>query len=178
MTAEQISDPELLQKENADLRFEVTYLKEQLAWFKRQIFGKKSERTVSSLNQEQLELTGLEAMQTAAEEQTQAVPAHKRRKPNRNGQDAIKLDPDLPVKTVVVDVSEEEKICKETGLPLVKIGEEISHKNGRCRMHGGIFFKREKHGRMTLRAKNERKMERAFLNEMKGLSREIGRKTQ
>ncbi len=46
-------------------------------------------------------------------------------------------------------------------------------KNGRCRMHGGVFFKREKHGRMTLMAKSERKMERAFLNEMKGLSREI-----
>lgn len=51
-------------------------------------------------------------------------------------------------------------------------------KNGRCRMHGGVFFKREKHGRMTLRAKSERKMERSFLNEMKGLSREIGRKAQ
>jgi hypothetical protein len=50
--------------------------------------------------------------------------------------------------------------------------------NGRCRMHGGVFFRREKHGRMTLRAKNERKMERAFLNEMKDISREIGRKTQ
>ncbi len=51
-------------------------------------------------------------------------------------------------------------------------------KNGRCKMHGGGFFRREKHGRMTLRAKNERKMERAFLNEMKGVSREIERKTQ
>jgi len=28
---------------------------------------------------------------------------------------------------------------------------------------------------MTLMAKNERKMERAFLNEMKGISREIGK---
>ena len=45
-------------------------------------------------------------------------------------------------------------------------------------MHGGVFFRREKHGRMTLRAKSERKIERVFLNEMKELSREIERKTQ
>ncbi len=128
MTAVQISDPEYLQKENADLRCEVTHLKEQLAWFKRQIFGRRSERTVSDLNHEQLELTGLEAAPTVTEEQTQTVPAHKRRKPNRNGQDAIKLDPDLPVRTTILDIPEVEKVCKETGLPLVKIGEEVSHK--------------------------------------------------
>lgn len=46
-------------------------------------------------------------------------------------------------------------------------------KNGRCRMHGGVFSKRETHGCTTLRAKVERKKERAFLKEMKGLSREI-----
>jgi len=51
-------------------------------------------------------------------------------------------------------------------------------KNGRCKMHGGVFFRREKHGRMTLRAKNARRIERAFLNKMKNLSREIMRKTQ
>ena len=128
MTVAQISNPELLQKENAELRCEVTYLKEQLAWFKRQIFGRKSERTVSDLNQQQLELTGLETAHTAEEEKTETVPAHQRRKPNRSGQDAIKLDPDIPVRTTVLDIPEEEKICKETGLPLVKIGEEVSHK--------------------------------------------------
>ena len=128
MTAAPIFSPELLQKENADLRCEVTHLKEQLDWFKRQIFGRKSERTVSDLNHEQLELTGLETTQTAVEAQTQTVPAHQRRKPNRNGQDAIKLDPDLPVRTTILDIPEVEKVCKETGLPLVKIGEEVSHK--------------------------------------------------
>ena len=47
---------------------------------------------------------------------------------NQYGQDAIKLDPDLPVRTTILDIPEVEKVCKETGLPLVKIGEEISHK--------------------------------------------------
>lgn len=117
-----------LQDEIAKRDQTIIYLEEQLAWFKRQIFGRKSERTVSDLNHEQLELADLETTQTTAEEQTQTVPAHTRRKPNRNGQDAIKLDPDLPVRTTILDIPEEEKVCKETGLPLVKIGEEVSHK--------------------------------------------------
>jgi len=40
-------------------------------------------------------------------------------------------------------------------------------------MHGGVFFRREKHGRATLRAKAGRKRERAVLKEMKTISREI-----
>lgn len=51
--------------------------------------------------------------------------------------------------------------------------EQPAMKNGRCRMHGGVFFRREKHGRMTLRAKKERKMERAILRDMKRISKEI-----
>ena len=46
-------------------------------------------------------------------------------------------------------------------------------KNGRCKMHGGMFFKRETHGRTTLRARAMRKLERALLIEMKSLNKEI-----
>lgn len=46
-------------------------------------------------------------------------------------------------------------------------------KNGRCKMHGGVFYKRETHGRATLRAKEQRKKERAFLYEMKAVNKEI-----
>lgn len=46
-------------------------------------------------------------------------------------------------------------------------------KNGRCKMHGGCFYKKEVHGRSTLCAKAERMMEHAFLREMKALSKEI-----
>ena len=48
-------------------------------------------------------------------------------------------------------------------------------KNGRCRMHGGVFFRRETHGRTTLQAKEQRKRERAVLREMKVVSREISK---
>lgn len=53
--------------------------------------------------------------------------------------------------------------------------EQPGMKNGRCKMHGGCFYKRETHGRTTLLAKNERKKERVFLKEMKALSKEINR---
>lgn len=46
-------------------------------------------------------------------------------------------------------------------------------KNGRCKMHGGCFYKKETHGYMTLRARAERKKERALLREMSALSQEI-----
>lgn len=50
-------------------------------------------------------------------------------------------------------------------------------KNGRCKMHGGIFYKRETHGRTTLLAKKERKLEREFLKEMMQLNKEIMEKS-
>lgn len=46
-------------------------------------------------------------------------------------------------------------------------------KNGRCRMHGGSFWKKEKHGNCTLRAKEARKEEHALLREMKAMSKTI-----
>ena len=56
------------------------------------------------------------------------IPAHPRKKPNRNGQDKIILPSDFPVETTVLDLPEEQKVCPETGKPLVKIGEETTHK--------------------------------------------------
>jgi len=51
--------------------------------------------------------------------------------------------------------------------------EQPGMKNGRCRMHGGVFFRRETHGGKTLRAKAWRKKERAVLKEMKAVGRKI-----
>lgn len=105
----------------------VIHLEEQLDWFKRQIFGKRSERVVSDLNTQQLTFEGFENP-SAKEEGKKIVPAHTRRKPNRNGQDKITLPNDLPVKTTVLDIPDEQKVCQETGAPLVQIGVEVSHK--------------------------------------------------
>ena len=50
-----------LQQHNATLSVENLFLKEQLEWFKRQIFGKKSERVIGA-NQDQLQFEGFEQL--------------------------------------------------------------------------------------------------------------------
>lgn len=106
---------------------EISVLKEQLNWLKRQIFGKRSERVVNTINEEQLLFEGFENI-PLPEEKKRHIPAHDRKKPNRNGQDKISLPSDLPVKTTIIDIPEEEKICQETGQLLVRIGEEVTQK--------------------------------------------------
>jgi transposase len=102
-------------------------LEAQLAWFKKQVFGKRSERVVANLNDKQLMFEGFENLATKKAEK-KAVAAHERNKPNRDGKDKISLPEDLPVKTTILDIPEEQKICQETGTPLVQIGVEVSHK--------------------------------------------------
>jgi transposase len=117
-----------VQQENKQLKQTISYLEEQLAWLKRQIFGTKSEKTIKSVDQPCLFEEGFGLSPNPAAEEKQPVPAHERKKPNRNGKDTITLPPDLPVERQVIDIPEEEKICSETGQPLVKIGEEITLK--------------------------------------------------
>lgn len=125
-TIETLSTAEL-QAQNSYLKEKIVYLEEQLTWLKRQIFGKRSERIAGDLNECQLMFEGFEDLKKEEQEKKQ-VSAHTRCKPNRNGQDKIALSPDLPVKTITIDVPEEQKVCQETGQPLVQIGVEVSHK--------------------------------------------------
>ena len=73
-------------------------------------------------------MPGFENLQTILEEKKKVVAAHTRNKPRREGQDKISLHPDLPVKTIVLDLPEDQKICPETGEPLIQIGKEVSYK--------------------------------------------------
>ncbi len=127
MTAVQKLDPEILQSENVKLRQTIISLEEQLNWFKRQLFGQKSERDLSHVDSHQLELEGFEALDKT-DPQTKTVAAHTRRKPENKGKESIILPKDLPVETIVIDLPEEQKVCQETGAPLVKIGEETTYK--------------------------------------------------
>jgi transposase len=129
---------ETLEKEITEQRAEILYLKEQNTWLLRQIFGKKSERLIDA-NPEQLKLDGFESANTE-KSKTQTISSHERKTTTRTGEDTIRLPEDLPVETVVIDLPEEEKICKETGLPLQKIGEEISHKL--AHRPGSFFLKK------------------------------------
>ena len=64
-------------------------------------------------------------------EPTQEI-RYQRRKPVKNcGADTLSYPDNLPVKRVELDVPPEEKVCPQTGEPLVRIGEEISRKLAR-----------------------------------------------
>jgi transposase len=121
--------PEQLLRENVLLKQENTYLKEQVEWFRRQIFGKRSEKVVEPPADNVIFLPGFgELTRPVVEPRKCAVAAHERKGSTRSGQDAIALPADLPVERKVVDLSEKEKVCVETGLPLTKIGEEVTKK--------------------------------------------------
>jgi len=53
------------------------------------------------------------------------------KRPRNNGGDTISFPDDLPVKRVELDIPECEKICPESGEPLVCIGHDVSRKLGR-----------------------------------------------
>ena len=128
MTPAIISGLEQLQNQLVERDQTIACLQEQLDWFKRQVFGQKSERIARDLDKVQMQFEGFDVPQAPDKEQTQTVPAHQRHKPRRDGQDAITIPADLPVKTVILDIPEVEKVCKETGIPLVHIGNETTHK--------------------------------------------------
>lgn len=124
---------DLLKEQNTALQIEVSSLKEQLAWFQRQVFGKRSEKIVKKLDDNVLLLPGFkehfENLENQLEQKEEKqITAHKRKTPKNKGKDKITVPEDLPVERIELDIPEEEKTCSETGLPLVKIGEEISRK--------------------------------------------------
>lgn len=118
---------------NQTLENEITYLKEQLEWLKRNLFGKRSEKIIPP-DENQLEFDGFGNLREVETVEKKIIAAHTRQKPKRDGKDKITLPADIPVETTVIDIPEEQKVCPKTGKALVKIGEEItcklSHKPG------------------------------------------------
>lgn len=105
----------------------IRILNEQLAWLKKQLFGKRSEKIIESSTTE-IQLTLFEIPKEEVVTKTKTVEQHQRKQPNRNGQTKIDLPDDLPVEKILLDLPENEKVCQETGVPLIKIGDEISRK--------------------------------------------------
>lgn len=122
-----MTTPEAIFEENIRLHQENLYLKEQVEWFRRQVFGLRSEKIKSPLDEHQPEFPRFDVPEKPLEEK-KFVEAHERRKARREGQDAISLPDDLPIERHVIDLSEDEKACKATGKVLVKIGEEVTRK--------------------------------------------------
>ncbi len=59
-------------------------LKHQLDWFKRQVFGQKSERVITEVNTQQLSLGQVLPIPEMRDEPRRTVPAHTRRTPQRD----------------------------------------------------------------------------------------------
>lgn len=110
----------------AFLENQVKSLNEQLDWFKNQIFGKRSEKIITG-SSEQIMLPGFEQVDQPIVKEQEIGP-HKRIKISKEDKYTLSFREDLPVERIILDLPEEEKVCSETGKPLVKIGEVISQK--------------------------------------------------
>lgn len=110
----------------ASLQKEIEQLKEQLAWFQKQVFGKRSEKIIDS-SPEQLTLFDLEEppKQEVIKKQ---IPAHLRMSRKERDSTKISFPENLPIERIIIDLKDEEKICPITKQPLVCIGEEVSQK--------------------------------------------------
>lgn len=115
---ETISYEEVLIK-NILLEQEVAALKNQIEWFRKYLFGKKSERIVSQVNEKQLTFEGFEVEKP--QEEIKTIGTHQRRRTSKKGEEAITLPPDLPVEQTILDLPEKEKVCIETGEALVSV---------------------------------------------------------
>jgi transposase len=132
-----LEENELLRLENKKLGEEITHLKEQLNWFRNQIFGQRSEKIIDNEDNKQLLLFPFEEPVNPVS--GKLIPAHTRNK-SKKGSHKISFPEDLPVVQVVLDLKEEEKICSQTGLPLVRIGEEVTQK---LAFKAGSYFIKE-----------------------------------
>jgi transposase len=104
------SEVALLQKENVGLASKVDQLQQQLDWFKRQLFGEKSEKRslVDPAIQPSL-LEGLAPVKAPIEPPSQTIAAHERTKKLRDGcttDSGLRFDESVPVQ--VVDILPEE----------------------------------------------------------------------
>jgi len=124
-------------KEISSLTEKISFLEEQLNWFKRQLFGQKADKFVDSQKGEQLSFEGFDKLVPTTPDEKQTVAAHQRVKSKRNGQDAITIPADLPVERRVIDLPPEAKVCPETGESFVQIGEEVS---SRLAFKPGSYF--------------------------------------
>lgn len=116
-------------KEITALQSEICFLKEQVDWFKKQLFGQKAEKFIDTQSHQQLYFEGFDKIASIAPtEEKKAVKGHERCSRKPTGQDTISFPADIPVEQHFLDIPEEEKVCQETGEPLIKIGEEVTSK--------------------------------------------------
>jgi hypothetical protein len=88
-TSKTSPDPATLQAQNATLKTQVEQLTHQLDWFKRQLFGRKSERRIVDPDPNQPLLNGFETEPSASAEAEQETVSYQRRKAKRRDDDCV-----------------------------------------------------------------------------------------
>lgn len=118
-----------LTRENNELKGEILRIKEQLEWFKKQIFGKKTERVVADDQQLELGLIFDDESSSELPEEDVEVPGHKRRK-SRVGIELSRFEiPEgLPIQEIIIEPPAEDLFCSETGEPMVFWKNTVSDK--------------------------------------------------
>ena len=111
-----------LSVENTKLKTEIACLREQLELFKKQLFGKKSERIIAVDHP----LLGLDIESNEAPEAPMTeVKVYKRK---GMSYDRFEIPEGLRTEDIIIDVPEEDRICKETGKPMLVWKNEESRK--------------------------------------------------
>jgi len=117
-----------LRNENNSLRGKVDHLEKQLEWFRRQIFGQKSEK-LTAFPLDLPDLPGLDDIIIENETSVSLdVPGHKRKKTSNKGKYVVDIPENLPRVEEIIDVPEEERVCPVTGKPFKRIGEDRTEK--------------------------------------------------
>jgi len=117
-----------LKAEKDKLLSKIDYLNGQLAWFQRQLFGQRSEKIIGPIgSEEQLFLLGLDNLPKEDIVDAKIIPEHTRKKYKKDS-DKLSFPENLPIERIILDLSEEEKFCAETGKALLKIGEDVHQK--------------------------------------------------
>ena len=121
MTSEIVS----LRNENAVLREELALANQQLEWFRKQIFGRKTEQTSVVMEKEfgvQLSMFGNNEEKSAAKSaETITVPEHKRKKKRTHDE----WMNSLPVKEEHHEIKD--PVCEICGAEMVEIGDEKAY---------------------------------------------------
>ena len=120
--------PDLLTKIEC-LKSEISKYKEQIEWFKRQVFGKKSERiTDIPCNTPELPGLDLKNVERGILPKTHINPHDRKKSVSRKGEFKLELGENIPVVKRTIDIPKADKIDPATGKKLVCIGYDTSDK--------------------------------------------------
>lgn len=135
---ENLSKSELLSllknqaSDNAKLEQEVSYLKFQIAQFKRAFFGSKSERFISNLNAEQLTLpfeVDEQEVLVEVEKVLEQISYEREKQSKKNHPGRLALPSHLPIVEVVLEPTESVEGMKFIG---TEITDELEYTPGKC----------------------------------------------